>query len=473
MIEHIGASDSDGRVVAVQGPVVDVRFAQDRLPKLHDTLQTKTFDGNDVILEVYEHRHGGLCRCVSLKPTYGLARGSRCVQTGSPLMVPVGEAMFGRVINAMGEPIDQRGPINADLHLPVRRAIPKDHVTYRGKKEETNLLQTGIKMIDLLFPLAKGSKTGVIGGAGCGKTVIILEIVHNIIKRARGAAVFAGIGERIREGNELFNELEAAGLLERSALVYGQMDEVPGARFNAAQAGVTIAEHLLETGTDVLFFADNIFRFAQAGAELSAMLGRIPSETGYQPTLSHEIGSLHERIRSAQTASITAIEAVYVPADDLSDPAVVSIFAHLDSVMVLSRELVQQGMYPAIEPLLSSSGLLDPSVVGKEQYEVAQEVLRYFQKFKELQRIVTIIGKEELSQDERLMYERAMILRNYLTQPFTVAEDYTGRKGVFVSREETVRDCRLILDGAYDDVDPARFYLIGDLMSADIKRERL
>jgi len=463
-IDQFSPQYSAGTVAAVQGPVVDVRFSSGDMPPLHTIIEAKAIDGKEIILEIVEHRTIGLCRCIALTPTYGIRFGEKCVPTGRPLMVPVGDEVFGRVMNAMGRPIDQKGPLNAKHFLPIRRETEQDPIAYLGFRDAAaNILETGIKILDLLFPLVKGSKTGVIGGAGCGKTVVILEIVHNIIKRARGAAVFSGIGERIREGNELYHELADAHLLERSVLIYGQMDEVPGARFNAAHAGITVAEHFLEQGSDVLYFADNVFRYSQAGAELSAMLGRIPSETGYQPTLAHEIGQLHERIRSRGNAAITAIEAVYVPADDISDPAVVSIFAHLDSVMVLSRDLVQQGIYPAVDPLLSSSGLLSPNVVGDEHYRVAQDVLMCFQKFKELQRIVAIIGKEELAQEERLMYERAMIMRNYFTQPFLVAEGYTGRKGAFVPRLQTVADCKAILSGAYDGIDPARFYMIGDL----------
>ena len=458
-----------GRVFSVRGPVVSVKFPRENMPPLYDIVRSYTFDGIEVLMEVVEHYKGEICRCMALTPTYGLCRNADCFSLGHPLKIPAGKELYGRVINALGQPIDEKENIEARETIFVRRNSSVDqqggaNVLYDpavGLSYER--LETGIKIIDLLFPLVKGSKTGILGGAGCGKTVIILEIIHNVIKRARGTAVFAGIGERIREGNELYHELKNTGLLDRSVLMYGQMDEVPGARFCAGHAGVALAESFLDMGEDVLFFADNVFRFAQAGSEISAMLGRIPSETGYQPTLTSEMGEFHERIRSVEGASVTAIEAVYVPADDISDPAVVSIFSHLDSIMVLSRDLVQQGIYPAIDPLQSASGMLDPSVVGQKHYDTAQRVLGFFQKYKELERMVSIIGKEELSQEERTLYDRAGKLKNYFTQSFTVAQDYTGKQGSFVTCEDTISDVNRILEGGCDNITEDKFYMIGTI----------
>jgi F-type H+-transporting ATPase subunit beta len=456
-----------GRIVAVYGAVIDCSFPGVELPAINEVIHARTFDDKKIVLEVVEHYDPDICRCIALTPTFGLRRNSVCEAQGDSLMIPEGKALFGRIINVMGDPIDKAGEVGEHRKVHVRKP-PQDvrpvPIGYRQGSELTyEILETGIKMIDLLFPLVKGSKTGVLGGAGCGKTVIILEIIHNIIKKAHGTAVFAGIGERLREGNELWHELKEATLLDRSVLVYGQMNEVPGARFETAQVGAAIAESFLETGHDVLFFGDNVFRFAQAGAELSALLGRIPSETGYQPTLTREISEFHERIRSVETASITAIEAVYVPADDVTDPAVVAIFAHLDSVLVLSREYVQRGLYPAIDILQSTSGFIDPVIVGAKHFTVAQDVLKYFQKYQDLQRIVAIIGKEELAQTERIIFERARKLQFYFTQPFFVAEGYTGKKGAFVPVEQTIIDCQKIISGAFDDVPDEKFYMIGSL----------
>lgn len=457
-----------GNVVAVRGTVVDIRFPADKLPKINEIINVYDLKHQKIILEVVEHYDPDICRCVALTSTYGLRRNEIAFATGQSLHIPAGDALFGRIINALGEPIDKKGPIITEEKIKVRKhkdtIVKGNNISYDASSAlKYDILETGIKIIDLLFPLIKGSKTGVLGGAGCGKTIIILEIIHSIIKHSYGTAVFSGIGERIREGNELYHELNNASLLDRSALVFGQMNEVPAARFESAQAGAAIAESFLERGEDVLFFADNVFRFAQAGAELSALLGRIPSETGYQPTLTSEVSEFHERIRSLGTASVTAIEAVYVPADDTTDPAVVSIFSHLDSIIVLSRDYVQQGLYPAIDPLQSTSGMLDPTIVGNKHFDVAQEVLRFFQKFKDLHRIVAIIGKEELSQNERVIYERAKKLQYYFTQPFLVAQDYTGRKGAYVPFKQTIDDCRKILDGRYDHVEDDKFYMIGAL----------
>lgn len=456
----------EGRVVAVYGSVVDVRFKDKGLPVIYEIINTVTFDGEKVVLEVLEHHDPDICRCIALTPTYGLKRNSVATATGESLHVPPGEKLFGRVVNVLGEPIDGKGRIDTDKRVPIRRSRDKSETEIRideSSKLKYGVMETGIKTIDLLAPLVKGSKTGILGGAALGKTILILEIIHNIITKNRGVCVFAGVGERIREGNELYYEFLRTKLLERSIMVFGQMNESSGARFEAAQTGIAIAESMQEKGEEVLFFMDNVFRFAQAGAELSALLGRLPSETGYQPTLVSEIGEFHERIRSRENAAITSVEAVYVPADDLTDPAVVAIFSHLDSLVVLSREHVQKGLYPAVDALLSSSAFIDPNIVGKKHFEVAQEVVKYFQKYEELQHIVAIIGKEELYKHERVIFERAIKLQNFLTQPFFTAEVYTARPGVYVGLEETIKGCEMILSGIMDNTPDDKFYMIGAL----------
>ena len=461
--------EKTGKVVAVYGPVVDVQFdAAAALPAVYETLTLATIDGAPLVLEVMEHRDQHVCRCIALGPTFGLQRNAPVAAQGKALHIPHAEQLYGRVVNVLGEPIDGKGPIPPGIRVPIRSSVSSEtHVemgTRAGAKFE--IMETGIKMLDLLFPLLKGSKTGILGGAALGKSTVILEIIHNIITKQRGVCVFAGIGERTREGNELYHEFVRTDLLKRSVLVFGQMNEPPGARFETAQVGVTLAESLQGKGHDVLMFVDNVFRFAQAGSELSALLGRIPSETGYQPTLTSEISQFHERIRSQEGgASITAVEAVYVPADDLTDPAVVSIFAHLDSILVLSRLHVQRGLYPAISPLESSSGFLSVDVIGKRHFDVTQGVLRHFQKFDELQRIVSIIGKEELSKPERIVFDRARKLQNFMTQPFFTVELHTGRKGAYVPLEDTVAGCEKIMDGTLDAVPEDQFYMIGSLAS--------
>ncbi|MDP3791106.1 MAG: F0F1 ATP synthase subunit beta [Candidatus Omnitrophota bacterium] len=457
-----------GKVIAVSGPIVDVQFeSHDDMPAMYEIMTLKTCELKDVVLEVVEHRENNICRCIALAPTYGIQRNSPVKSTGQYLLVPHAENVFGRIVNVMGQPIDGKGPIKGDSLVSTRRKI-KPEVLYSDKKIELRyeIMETGIKIIDILFPLMKGSKTGIIGGAGLGKSVLILEIIHNVITKRRGSCVFAGIGERIREGNELYYEFVRTGLLDRSVLIFGQMNESPGARFEAANTGVTFAESLQDKGQDVLFFMDNVFRFSQAGSELSALLGRIPSETGYQPTLTTEISQFHERIRSREGASITSVEAVYVPADDLTDPAVVAIFTHLDSIITLSRSYVQKGIYPAINPLESSSGFIDPYIIGKRHFDIAQEVLRHFQKHDELQRIVSIVGKEELSKQERVIFDRARKLQNFLTQSFFVAEAYTGQKGAYVSLENTIAGCEKIVSGGLDSIPDEKFYMIGQIEEA-------
>jgi len=456
-----------GKIAAIYGSVVDVQFDSEKLPAIFEIIKATTFNNKQIILEVVEHHDPNICRCVALNYTYGLQRNSFCTATGKSLFVPAGEDLYGRVINVLGDPIDGKGLIKSGNLIPIRSGTNNSSksasVFQEDEKLKFELMETGIKVLDLLSPLVKGSKTGILGGAGLGKTILILEIIHNVIKKHQGTCVFAGVGERIREGNELYYEFVRTGLLERSIMVFGQMNESSGARFDTAHTGVAIAESIQRKGQQVLFFIDNVFRFAQAGAELSALLGRIPSETGYQPTLTSEISEFHERIRTYRDSSITAVEAVYVPADDITDPAVVAIFAHLGSVLVLSREYVQRGLYPAVDVLQSSSSFIDPHVVGKRHFEIAQEVIRHFQKYQDLQRIVSIIGKEELSKQERIIFERAIKLQNFFTQPFFTGEAYTGIKGVYVSLEDTMAGCEQIVSGRYDTVPEDKFYMIGPL----------
>jgi F-type H+-transporting ATPase subunit beta len=454
-----------GRVTAVQGPVVDVTFPRiEDMPDLHEVVITKTFDKRQLTLEVAEHLEGNVARCIALASTLNLQRNAVAVSTGDVLRVPVGDALFGRIINVMGDPIDGKGPINASETRPIHRDVSKLRMNVAGLADsKRELMETGMKMIDLLYPVVKGSKTGILGGAGCGKSVVIQELIHNVAKEHDGCSVFTGIGERIREGNELYFEFEREGILAKVIMAFGQMDEPPGARFEVAKTGITQAEWLQEQGKNVLLFMDNVFRFVQAGSEISTLMGRVPSETGYQPTLSSEVGDLHERIKTGAGGSISAFEAVYVPADDLTDPAVVAIFSYLDSVLVLSRDRAQLGLYPAIDPLASSCSNLDPAVIGQRHFAIAQETIRILTKYDELRRIVAVIGIDELSRADRTLYERARKLQNFMTQPCFVAEAYTGRKGQYVPTEVTVNDCSRIIDGECDDRDEREFYMIGRL----------
>jgi F-type H+-transporting ATPase subunit beta len=462
---------STGKVVAVHGPVVDMAFeTEDLLPSIYEIVRSTTYDQEVVVLEVVEHRAGNIARAIALTPTYGLARNAVVERTGRPLSIPKGEAVLGRVVNVLGEPIDKKGPVGKGEVYAVRRAVEKEKIELGSKdKDGFEIIETGIKMIDLLFPLVKNTKTGILGGAALGKSLLTLEIIHNIIKKQEWLCVFTGAGERIREGNELYFEFVRSEILSRSALIFGQMDESPGARFEVVSSGAALAESLQNEGHSVLFLLDNVFRFAQAGSELSALLGRIPSETGYQPTLTSEIGEFHERIRSRQGASITAIEAVYVPADDLTDPAVVCIFSHLDSILVLSRSRVQRGLYPAIDPLMSSSAYLNTRIVGKRHFEMAQDAIRLFHKYEELQRIVAIIGIEELSKNDRTIFHRARKLDNFLTQPFFTAEVYTNRPGQYVPLEDTLTGCERIISGRMDNTPDEDFYMKGALISTESK----
>jgi len=456
-----------GRVVSVQGPVVDVKFnSNEEVPDLYSVIKVETVDRRNIVLEVAEHQPGNIARCIAINSTQNLQRNAKALPTGKSIEVPVGSPLYARIVNVLGEPIDQKGMLVSKASYPIRThelgtRIRKEAIT----KKNYEVLETGVKIIDLLFPLVKGSKTGILGGAGLGKSLITLEIIHNIVKRHQGSCVFVGIGERIREGNELFFELAKHEISSKTIMVFGQMNEPPGARYGVGMTGITLAEAVQRNNQDVLLFVDNIFRFIQAGAEISTLLGRVPSETGYQPTLISEASEFHERIRSGEGkgGSITAIEAVYVPADDLTDPAVVAIFTFLDSLMVLSRERVQMGLYPAIDPLQSSCANLDADIVGNYHFSIAQEVIRIFQKYEELRRLVLVIGVDELSSADRTLYERARKLQNFLTQPFAIAEVYTGRKGAYVPLNETLKGCEDIISGRYDKKPETDFYMVGAL----------
>jgi len=454
------------KVVAVYGSVVDVQFSPGvDLPVVSTMLKVRASQGEDIGLQVVEHRGNNVCRCVALGFTYGVGRNMRVEVMEKGIVVPKDlNCLYGRVLNAMAVPIDHKGDLPLDESVSIKNlSLRFGSELNLDAAQKPEIIHTGIKMIDLLFPLVKGTKSGLLGGAACGKTILILEIIHNIISYQSGTCIFAGVGERIREGNELYHEFSRADLLKRSILVFGQMNESPGMRFEAAHTAVALAEMVLSKGRDVLFFMDNVFRFVQAGSEISTLLGRIPSEGGYKSTLTSEISQLHERIRSEKSASITAIEAIYVPADDLTDPAVVAIFAHMDSLIVLSRSLVQRGLYPAIDPLQSSASSLTPSTVGRRHFEVAQEVLRHFRRYEELERIVSIIGKEELSPDEKIIFDRAKKLQNFLSQPFFTAEIYTGRPGAFVEIADTIAGCERIIRGDLDGASESSLYSIGKL----------
>ncbi len=463
----MGNDIKKGKVIAVRGPIIDVSFAGSaEPPSLYEVITSYTVDGGEVLMEVLEQLENMVVRCVSLTLNIGLRRNAEAVSKGNVITMPDSKVCYGRLMNAFGRPLDNKGPIDTSKEVPIRKAAHRSvNEVVLDMKREYRIMHTGIKMLDLLFPLVVGSKTGILGGAALGKSILTLEVIHNIVKKAKGSCVFTGAGERIREGNELYLDMEATGILDNVALIFGQMNESPGIRYEVVFSGITVAESMQEKGEDVIFFLDNVYRFTQAGAELSALMGRIPSETGYQPTLVSEVSEFHERIRSGAASSITAVEAVYVPADDLTDPAVVTIFSHLDSLIVLSRSYVQKGLYPAIDPILSSCSYLDPAIIGERHFNIANEAKRLFQKQEELQKLVAVIGIDELSMQERLLYERALKLQNFLTQPFFVAEDYTGKKGQFVELEETLSGCEKIIAGRTDKIAPGEFYMIGDLKS--------
>ena len=447
-----------GTLTQIIGPVVDIRF-KENLPKIYSALKVKKGD-SDLILEVAQHIGNNMVRTIAMDDTNGLKRGMEVIDTGAPITVPVGKAVLGRILNVLGEPVDNAGPIETDEKLPIHRNAPD----FESQGTEVEIFETGIKVIDLLAPYIKGGKIGLFGGAGVGKTVLIQELINNIAKGHGGLSVFAGVGERTREGRDLYNEMTESGVLSKTSLVYGQMNEPPGARLRVGLTGLTIAENFRDKeGQDVLLFIDNIFRFTQAGSEVSALLGRTPSAVGYQPNLATEMGALQERITSTKTGSITSVQAVYVPADDLTDPAPATTFSHLDATTVLSRRISSLGIYPAVDPLDSTSKALDPEIVGNEHYTVAREVQAVLQRYKELQDIIAILGMDELSDEDKLAVSRARKIEKFFSQPFSVAEQFTGIKGKYVPIKETVRGFKEILEGKYDDLPEQAFLYVGTI----------
>jgi F-type H+-transporting ATPase subunit beta len=447
-----------GEIKKIIGPVIDIEF-KNKVPEIYNALIVNNGD-KDITLEVEQHLGVSLVRAIAMDSTDGLSRGMKVTDTGNPISVPVGKETLGRIFNVLGEVIDDGKEIINASKLSIHRTAPE----YTSQATKVEILETGIKVIDLICPVIKGGKVGLFGGAGVGKTVVIQELIHNIASNHGGYSVFAGVGERTREGNDLYHEMKDSGVLDKVAMVFGQMNEPPGARLRVALSGLTMAEHFRDQeNKDVLFFIDNIFRFTQAGSEVSALLGRIPSAVGYQPTLSTEMGLLQERITSTDKGSVTSVQAVYVPADDLTDPAPATTFSHLDSTVVLNRSLSEIGIYPAVDPLDSSSTILDPNIVGEEHYNVAREVQRVLQRYKDLQDIIAILGIEELSEEDKSLVARARKIQKFLSQPFFVAEQFTGAPGVYVSLAETIRSFREILDGKHDDKSESEFYMRGAL----------
>ena len=459
-------SENIGKIVQVIGAVVDVAFPDGHLPNILTALEIKNpnnSDAPDLICEVAQHLGDDVVRTIAMDATEGLVRGMDVVDTGKPIMAPVGSASLGRIMNVVGRPVDEMGPIKAEKYLPIHREAP----SFVEQNTSVELLETGIKVVDLLVPFPKGGKMGLFGGAGVGKTVILMEMINNIAKQHGGISVFAGVGERTREGNDLYHEMKDAGVLEKAALVYGQMNEPPGARARVALTALTCAEYFRdEENQDVLLFIDNIFRFVQAGSEVSALMGRMPSAVGYQPTLANELGALQERITSTKEGSITSVQAVYVPADDLTDPAPATTFAHLDATTVLSRKIVEQGIYPAVDPLASTSRILEADIVGEEHYRVARKVQSILQRYQELQDIIAILGMDELDENDKLTVARARKLQKFLSQPFAVAENFTGLKGKYVPLQDTVRGFAAIVDGEADDLPEWAFFNVGTLEDA-------
>ena len=447
-----------GKVVQIIGPVIDVRFSGDNLPNLHNAIKIEKGDGTYLTVEVAQHVGDDVVRTISMGATDGFVRGAKAIDTGSPISVPVGDAVLGRMFNVLGEPIDGLGEVVSDKHMPIHRNAP----SFDEQKTSAEILETGIKVIDLLCPYARGGKIGLFGGAGVGKTVLMQELIHNIATEHGGRSVVAGVGERTREGNDMYFEMKESGVLDKTVLVYGQMNEPPGARMRVALSGLTMAEYFRdEEKQDVLLFIDNIFRFTQAGSEVSALLGRMPSAVGYQPTLATEMGQLQERITSTKEGSITSVQAIYVPADDLTDPAPATTFSHLDAKTVLDRGIAALGIYPAVDPLESSSRMLDPLIVGEEHYKVARGVQELLQRYKELQDIIAILGMDELSEEDKIIVNRARRARNFLSQPFSVATQFSGLEGKYVKIEDTVRSFKELLEGKYDDLPELAFMSVG------------
>ncbi|TBR41931.1 F0F1 ATP synthase subunit beta [Marinomonas agarivorans] len=464
---------SSGQIVQIIGAVIDVEFPRDSVPKIYDAL---TIDGKELVLEVQQQLGDGIVRTIAMGSTEGMKRGLAVVNTNNPVSVPVGEKTLGRIMNVLGEPIDEKGPIGEDERWSIHREAP----SYADQSSDNALLETGIKVIDLVCPFAKGGKIGLFGGAGVGKTVNMLELINNIATQHSGLSVFAGVGERTREGNDFYHEMSEAGVIKlenlpesKVAMVYGQMNEPPGNRLRVALTGLTMAEKFRDEGRDVLFFVDNIYRYTLAGTEVSALLGRMPSAVGYQPTLAEEMGVLQERITSTKTGSITSVQAVYVPADDLTDPSPATTFSHLDATVVLSRDIAALGIYPAIDPLDSTSRQLDPLIIGQEHYEVARGVQSVLQRYKELKDIIAILGMDELSEEDKQTVNRSRKIQRFLSQPFFVAEIFTGAPGKYVSLKETIRGFKGILDGEYDELPEQAFYMIGSIDEAVEKAKKL
>ncbi|GAB4191901.1 MAG: F0F1 ATP synthase subunit beta [Wenzhouxiangellaceae bacterium] len=455
-----------GKIVQIIGAVVDVEFDRNAVPKVYDAL---TVDGMPIMLEVQQQLGDGVVRTIALGSTDGLKRGLPITNTGEPIQVPVGTKTLGRIMDVMGNPIDEAGAIGEEVRWPIHRKPP----SYAEQASSVEILETGIKVIDLIMPIAKGGKVGLFGGAGVGKTVTLMELIRNIAIEHSGYSVFAGVGERTREGNDFYHEMKESNVLDKVALVYGQMNEPPGNRLRVALTGLTMAEYFRDEGRDVLMFIDNIYRYTLAGTEVSALLGRMPSAVGYQPTLAEEMGMLQERITSTNTGSITSFQAVYVPADDLTDPSPATTFAHLDATLVLSRQIAELGIYPAVDPLDSTSRQLDPLVVGQEHYDVARKVQSTLQRYKELKDIIAILGMDELSEDDKLTVARARKVQRFLSQPFFVAEQFTGAPGKYVSLSDTIRSFKAIVDGEYDHLPEQAFYMVGSIEEAVAQAEKM
>ncbi|MBQ0720583.1 MAG: F0F1 ATP synthase subunit beta [Gammaproteobacteria bacterium] len=450
---------SSGQIVQIIGAVIDVEFSRDQVPNIYDAL---IVEGQDLTLEVQQQLGDGVVRTIAMGSSEGISRGLQVANTGAPISVPVGQGTLGRIMDVLGNPIDEAGPIDTETFLPIHRSPPD----YADQSSAVELFETGIKVIDLIMPIAKGGKIGLFGGAGVGKTVTLMELIRNIAVEHSGFSVFAGVGERTREGNDFYHEMKESNVLDKVALVYGQMNEPPGNRLRVALTGLTMAENFRDEGRDVLMFVDNIYRYTLAGTEVSALLGRMPSAVGYQPTLAEEMGVLQERITSTKTGSITSFQAVYVPADDLTDPSPATTFAHLDATLVLSRQIAELGIYPAVDPLDSTSRLLDPLVIGQEHYDVARAVQSVLQRYKELRDIIAILGMDELSEEDKLIVARARKIQRFLSQPFFVAEIFTGSSGKYVPMKETISSFQGILNGEYDDLPEQAFYMVGSIEEA-------
>ena len=464
------AAQNTGKITQVIGAVLDIRFDKGVLPEINDAVEIRRKDGSTLVAETAQHLGDDIIRCIAMGPTDGLVRGMEAIATGGPISVPVGEVTLGRIFNVLGEPIDKKPMPEGVKRNPIHRKAP----AFAEQATETEILETGIKVVDLLCPYQKGGKIGLFGGAGVGKTVLIQELIRNVATEHGGYSVFTGVGERTREGNDLYTEMSESGVIDKTAMVFGQMNEPPGARMRVGLTGLTIAENFRdEGGKDVLLFIDNIFRFTQAGSEVSALLGRMPSAVGYQPTLATEMGELQERIASTKNGSVTSVQAVYVPADDLTDPAPATTFAHLDATTVLSRKIVEQGIYPAVDPLESSSRILEADIVGEEHYEVARKVQEALQKYKELQDIIAILGMEELSDEDKTVVFRARKIQKFLSQPFHVAENFTGIPGVYVPLKETIRGFKAIIDGEMDEYPENAFFNVGTIDDVIKKAEKM